>query len=710
VRWPLVGFVLLTILVFRPTPFEVAHTVPEVDGTVGDALLYVWAIGHVSKTLFWHPSALFDGRMFHPAADTLAFSDHMIGQALLGLPIWNLTTSDPFGRNPVGSAVLEFNLISLASYALGATAAFVYVRALVGSSAAAATAAGIAFVFTPLRFRSSHYIQTLVTFFVPLALLAWLRFVERPSRRPWVWWVVFWIAHSLMGMYATVYFAVVMGVLGAWALVAAPARSDRRLWIGTVLAPVASLIVLAPTLWPYIRTRATLGLERSNGYDTIVAMLLPAEGTSGDRLLGFVHPHQFGPGLVVWLLAGIGLVVGRRRRTDGGLPARFLWEVHALGLATLLALMLLPLTWTQRLPGFDLLRTTHRPFFLALLFIAYFVAEGVTWLEARMPSPRARRAFAAIVVLMVALDMGTAPRTRRPIAVAEDLPQIYREVRDLPDAVVYDDMGKVEGRAIALYYSLYHGKRLAGGYSGFAGPWGEYTMARLQLFPRDEATDLLRDLGVRHVVKHFQSATAAEDFRRGVESPAIHVETQLTTALLIRLGEPPPSLPTAPVAVLPREGWSIRASDGVRRLESLRDGSAETTAIARVDSNPSPWIVVEVGEVTSLSGVRVTPSSAGDSTIYLARVELSLDGSSWEMPRTWFEPDDRRALLEHPRAVRYFDARFVPTRARYVRLINPRARFRMGRWEIGELDLLGGAGAVAGARGVDGDPRESTAQ
>jgi hypothetical protein len=374
-RWVLLGYSLLTLLVFRPTPFELAHTAPEVDGLVGDALLYIWAIGHVSKTLF-SPWTMFDGRMFHPSTDTLAFSDHMIGQALLGLPIWIFTSaSSALDAAPVGNAVLEFNVLVLVSYAAGATAAFAYVRWLVGSTPAA-LAAGIAFVFSPLRFRSPQYIQTLVTIFAPLALLAWLRFVEQPTRRRWGWWVAAWVAHSLMGMYATVYFAILMGVVGGWALVAAPTRRDPRLWRGTLLAPVATLVVLAPTLWPYVRARATLGLERSNGYDTLVMMLLPALGTSGDGVLGLDHPYQFGPGLMVWTLAAIGLATGWRRAPVGTLPGWFVWSVNAIGLATMLGLMLLPLEWTQRIPGLDLMRTTHRPFFVALLFIAYFVGEA----------------------------------------------------------------------------------------------------------------------------------------------------------------------------------------------------------------------------------------------------------------------------------------------------------------------------------------------
>jgi hypothetical protein len=691
VRWILAGFVLLTIAVFRPTPWEVAHTIPEVDGVVGDGLLYTWAIGHVSQTIFSRPSALFDGGMFHPATDTLAFSDHMIGQALLGLPVWWLTIAEPFGPHAAGNALLEFNLLSLASYALGATAAFAYTRALVGSTPAA-LAAGIAFAFTPLRFRSPHYIQSLCTFFVPLTLLAWLRFVERRDRRSWSAWVACWIAHSLLGMYATIYFALVMGLLAAWALVAAPARSDRRLGVGTLAAPIVALIVLAPTLWPYLRVRETLALQRSGGFQTFLPMLLPARGTSGARLLDVIGEHQFGPGLVVWGLVALGMVAGGRLRHEAGLPRRFVRQVNAFGLAATIALMMLPLAWTQRVPGLDLMRTTHRPFFIGLVFLAYFVAEGVAWLQERTTSARARLLAGAALVALVALDMGRPEGARRELPIVANVPEIYRLVGALPDGVVLDDFPTADGGAYALYFKAFHGKRLVNGYSGFAGPWGDYELARVDMFPRDEATTLLWDLGVRHVVEHFDTAAQAETWARMLRPQYAHVETQLDTALLVVLDAPPPPLPKGDTIPIGREGWRLTASDDAQSLEAVRDGDPHTGCRLPSD-DVAAAVVVDLGRERSLTGVRLVPVAVGDPTIYQANVEISRDAETWERPRTWFEPDDRDALVSRPRDVRFFEARFEPSPARFVRITNPRAGYRAPWWEIGELDLLAPAGA-----------------
>jgi hypothetical protein len=624
--------------------------------------------------------------MFHPASDTLAFSDHMIGQALMGLPVWFLTTGSPLDPVTTGNALLEFNLISLASYALGATAAFVYARALVDSTPAA-LAAGVAFAFTPLRFRSPHYIQSLCTFFVPLTLLAWLRFVERRDRRSWWLWVATWVGHSLLGMYATVYFALVMGVLGAWSLAAAPTRSDRRLWLGTLLAPLAVLVLLAPTLWPYLQLRTTLALRRTSGFDTILAMLLPASGTSGDWIPGEALPFRFGPGFVVWALAAVGAATGARRTNGTPLGRAFVRQVNALGLATTIALMLLPLAWTQHIPGLDLMRTTHRPFFIGLAFLAYFVAEGTAWLAERPTRPRTRTVVGVALVVLVALDMGRPELGRRPIPNGADLPQIYRQVRDLPDAVIFDRYPTADEGGLALFYAGFHGKRMVNGYSGFSGPWGEYESARISGFPRDEATTLLWQLGVRHVVQHFETASDAERGMRTLRPQYAHVVTQIGDTLLIGLDAPPPPLPDDDAVVIPRDDWRLTAIGDAESPGAVRDGDPRTGCRLPSDDT-SAALVVDLQRARPVSGVRVASVDPGDTTIYLMHVETSRDGDTWERPRTWFEPDDLAALIARPRDVRFFEARFEARESRFVRLTDPRAGFRAPSWGVGELDLL----------------------
>src|SRR5262249_44815879 len=154
-------------------------------------------------------------------------------------PVWFAT------HNPL----LEYNVLLLASYATAGGSMFLYARRTVSTALAPALAAGLVFAFTPYRFHSPLWLQLLWTPFVPLALLAWLAFVRTRRAGAWLAWVGAWTAHSLMGQYLTLYFAIVMGVVALWALATAPERADRRLRLGTLAAPLATGVLLAPTLW-----------------------------------------------------------------------------------------------------------------------------------------------------------------------------------------------------------------------------------------------------------------------------------------------------------------------------------------------------------------------------------------------------------------------------------------------------------------------------
>ncbi|MCX6552987.1 MAG: hypothetical protein NTY02_18635, partial [Acidobacteria bacterium] len=116
--------VLLTVV--HTWPMVLApHRYSRVDN--GDYQLNASAIAWVSHQVTADPARLFDGNIFWPAKRTLAFSEAMIVQGLMALPIIKLG----------GSAVLAFNLVMLAGFALTAFAFGLLARRWTGSWAAA---------------------------------------------------------------------------------------------------------------------------------------------------------------------------------------------------------------------------------------------------------------------------------------------------------------------------------------------------------------------------------------------------------------------------------------------------------------------------------------------------------------------------------------------------------------------------------------------
>ncbi len=666
----------MTFAVFRPTAAELTATLPSFGGLAADALIYVWAIDHLVDAFLHDPLGLFDGRVFFPATDSLAYGDHMIGQAVLGLPLALL------GAGPV----LVFNLLALASYPLSATAMFVLAREHVGSLAAA-LAAGVVFAFTPSRFHSPQWLQVLFVAFMPLALLFWGRFVASGRFRDWLGWVLLWACHCLMGMYLAVFFTLILGVVGAFGLCAAPTDDRRRLVVGTLAAPLATGLLLLPTLLPYVRLRATQPFLREAGFDTPLDFLLPGPGTASAALFGFDGVH-FGPGFVVVALCALGFWAALR--APGAWP-RFFALSAILGLAASLCLTLLPADVPLAVPGFDMLRATSRAFFVSLIFIALFVSHGVAWLLARARSPRAAWALAVACLVALVLDMGGPPAERKAIPVGDQIPAVYEWLRELPgDPVVYERARGIEARALAQYYAGIHGKRLATGYNGFVSPGSEYVLRRLQTLPDPGSLALMDRLGIEYALLRFPAATDADRFVGSLSIDAVRVAARFGTDVVIEVAAVPERLAAAmPGRVLPHGDWRLTAVPAGGDPAAVIDGDADSAWAATIAAGDELYLEVDLGQVRLVDGVRARARFGREQDVFAARVSVSRDGQSWSRIGEYFEPADLDVLVERPRELSHFELRFDPQPARFLRLQSPETRFFGGSFELGEVMVLG---------------------
>ncbi|HWP67175.1 MAG TPA: discoidin domain-containing protein, partial [Candidatus Limnocylindria bacterium] len=589
------GYAAVAYWIFRPTPSMLAHTIPAFGGHAGDALFHTWGMNHVARTLFSDPLHLFDAGIFYPARSTLAYGDHMIGEGILGLPIWLAT----------GNPLLHFNLLTLGSFVLGATTAFVY-RRQTGGGLAGAVAAGLVFSFTPFRLNSPLWPQVLLTFAMPLALAAWVRWVRDGRRRDLAAWVGWWVVHSLMGMYVMFYFAVVMGALALAAVAWAPVADRKRLTRGTVAAPLLAALLLLPTLWPYLVLRRTQRHVRTMGFGTDWTFLLPGIGTWSGTLLGFDGRigdtiASFGPGLFTSALVLGGIVAARRAAATPW--ERFLWRTNLLGLAASLLIVFVPIELQLRLPGFDMMRMTNRAFHVGLVFAAWMAGAAVDRLVALAPGLRLRAAVASVVALLLVLDAGTAPRERRRMPIEDDLPAIYRAVRALPDDVLYERTDELDGAAEALYFSIFHGKRLVNGYSGFTSPGPAYVNQRLFEFPAEPARALLHELGVRAVLIRDVSPAALDARLAAMPSAHTRVVAREPRAALVHVEEPAPAPPPAAVP-LPRSGWTVTASPGETTVPAVLDGRRRTTWSVPGAGSTAPALTIDLGAVHTVAGIR----------------------------------------------------------------------------------------------------------
>src|SRR5262245_53258020 len=148
----------------------------DIPADLGDSLLNMWimawdaeafvamASGAMSFDAFWNAN------IFHPSPLALTYSEHLIPQALQGLPFYIAT----------GNITLAYNVVFLATFALSGLGMFLFVRELSGS-ARVGFVAGLFYAFLPYRLGQFPHIQTISSQWMPFALYGLRRYFDRGS-------------------------------------------------------------------------------------------------------------------------------------------------------------------------------------------------------------------------------------------------------------------------------------------------------------------------------------------------------------------------------------------------------------------------------------------------------------------------------------------------------------------------------------------------
>ena len=243
-------FVLLlggVILYTWPLVTDLPHLYPDNP----DARVLTWAMVTAFRNLVTQPHALMQGNAFYPVGLSLTFSEPLFTPALVAGPIHALT----------GNPVLAYNVTLILFWALSGWAMYAVAIRLTRDRAAALMAAAI---FTLCPYRTDMYLEfnMEMTFGIPLAVYALVRFLEsQRARYLAVFGLVFWLQAI-----SVLYYAVILAC--ALAVVALQYAALR--WSGwrartPLMAAVGGGVLglaLAPVMWPFLVTRRELGFER----------------------------------------------------------------------------------------------------------------------------------------------------------------------------------------------------------------------------------------------------------------------------------------------------------------------------------------------------------------------------------------------------------------------------------------------------------------
>ena len=297
----------------------IVHTWPLVTapGTLsrndnGDAQLNEWILAWVAHQLPYAPARLFHANIFHPARDTLAYSEPLIVPAMLGAPIWWLG----------GSPVLLFNVVLMLGFVLTAWAGYALVYEWTRDRAAGLLA-GSVFAFNTHTLTRIAHVQAIHAWGLPLALLATDRLIVGARVRDALWLAVWMAAMAYTSGYLVVFGVVMVGVALA-IRVADWWNQAGRVLSRFALAALATVAAVIPVYLPYRRVAIQQGMVRSLDNVADFSATLTGYFVSASRLhyslwseKFFKEPlDSFFPGFVVAALALLAIAWTFRSSAD----------------------------------------------------------------------------------------------------------------------------------------------------------------------------------------------------------------------------------------------------------------------------------------------------------------------------------------------------------------------------------------------------------
>jgi hypothetical protein len=541
----LVFFALTAVLAF-PLSLEPGTRALPLSA---DTRLFLWTLSWDVHALGHRPLRLFDANIFHPEPRTLAWSEHLMGSAVLGAP-WLLATGNP---------VLAMNVVVLLSCVLSGAGTFLLARRL-GIGTAGAFAAGVVFAFAPPRFTRLAQLHLATVQWIPFCLAFVHSYLERGRRRDLLLSLLFFTLQAVTSGHGGLFLVLALLALGLVLLVRALVLLLRRRlpWPGRLArdVSVAGVLLLAlnvPFLVPYYRVQRELGLRRTIGavYEWVpnAASFLASPTHVDQAFLSLVPPlartvagakaYMF-PGWLTLLLAGSLLLLRRRTappEAKPGLGAPRLGFYVLLGGLSLWASLGPPFglyTLLYRLlPGFDLIRVPSRLAILTLLAWAVLAGAGADRIIERL-SPRARVPAGVVLVLLLVAEFSAFPLKAPPYAV--EVGEIDRwvaarprpfVVAELPVAPPADAIASARYQSHYMLHSMLHWQPTVNGYSGFLPPRHEMLFDQLTRFPDEGSVRALEGLGVNYVLLH-RGEYGEERFAKAVADAQALFPTRLT--------------------------------------------------------------------------------------------------------------------------------------------------------------------------------------
>jgi len=616
----------------------ILHVHDGILGGYGDHLLNTWIISWDAKTIFSHPTRLFQGNIMYPSRDVLAYSEHLFTLGILAAPIYFVS----------GNPILAYNILLFLGLVFSAFGCYLLIKELTGSRWGGLVG-GLFFAFCPYKLSQLIHIHIIFSPFLPLMLLSLYRYLDRGGRKNLILFGLFFLAQSLASWHYLVYCSMAASLLWVWTAIFSRKKEEWSRLAGVVIAVLVVILLIVPFALPYLRANQRLpGFGRSleeSGFSSASAKdylrVLP------ESLL-YRHapsPFQIGgagilktektlyPGLVIILLALAGLFIRRRKEDETYVfdPGSFRMGALFFLVLTVLSLLLtfgpliggvnnLLYTVPYHLGILKFIRVPARFYVLAALGLSVLAGYGTGKIAVRVAgwrkSVNAGRLAVAVIMILLLAEMAIFNMSVYPVPARDEVPEVYSWLSEQADAKVielppsplavqgnyrYDDqrMGFFleddlefdlrEG--MSMYLSTYHWKKIANGYSGYFPILYTRIYTEMQAFPSERSVDLLRGLEIDYVIWQWDlvdEEQRAEYRERLAGTPGLTLEKDFGNEVVYRV-EPGETASTGDLEVSLASPRAVPGGEGLNLGILAKNGGANPFVVT--DEDPQPFLL-----------------------------------------------------------------------------------------------------------------------
>jgi hypothetical protein len=465
-----------TVSIFCATYPALLTPTTRLAGSRCDPMQALWLMHWYKDCLFQGRSPLHCGEIQYPVGAPLGNFSPLHFQTLLYFPLSLIFAND----------VLCYNAIWFFNLCFTGMGAFVLVWYVLRDRVCACCGGLLALLSGPVLLHAHGHIELITLGWLPLFVVAWIRWVDRPSKGRFLLALLLYFLVALSAAYFAV-FAVVPAVgYVVW-------RGFRERFLGrlgwlsafALAAAVGLLLIYFPQIWSRIQG---FSLARPKGefnyYGApLWSFLVPSAQQPLGRLLPYDCYARAGSATVECCsylgAATILLLFYAGPHRIHFERAGFWWSITLL--CAVLALggygkvgpvrISLPAGWLRKVFfAFQSLRVPARFNLLVSLFAAVPAAAGLQHLLARWRSRRLQLVLVAAVGVAAVADLAMVPFQTSDIPA---LPACYRWLRERkPDAAWVDVPQLASGNgtdfsSACTYWQAWHHGRTTAGYSGY---------------------------------------------------------------------------------------------------------------------------------------------------------------------------------------------------------------------------------------------------